>query len=323
MTETIIVRFECNRKNKSRKVPLVLTDDELTQLIVKIYGDLVGRKFHLEVTSEDSKGSWIESGEDWDNVIEDITEELTNMKVKISMKVVLDEPLPPPAPKKPPPSLNNPLPAAKFPLPTIPSALKELIARYKSNFQPKMHFNIDRFYEIDPMLEETIHILRKQRMPCSVFHIAAQFCEKIGIADLQRIMKKYTQMGIIRMERERYQTQANFSLNPEMLLMDTFVPLEKKFQVIDADDTDIGSQIAENESNAKQTPQQESPSSSRKSIFLDKHPKMEVDDAHSEDPSIKTIETNKSPSPENNEQDMDMELAGESDSDEVDVDMAK
>jgi len=316
MTETIIVRFEFNGKNKSRKVPLVLSDDELTQLIVKIYRDLVGRKFHLEVTSEDSKGSWIESGEDWENVIEDITEELTNMKVKISLKVVLDEPLPPPAPKKPPPSLNKPLPPAKLPLPTMTPALKKLIDRYKNNFQPKMHFNIDKFYEIDPMLEETIHILRKQRMPCNIFHIAAQFCEKIGIADLQRIMKKYTQMGLIRMQRERYQTQAVFSINPEMLLTDTFVPLEKKFQIVEESvDTNMGQEDLNTELlNLKE---HLPPSSGRNSIFLDQ-PNTEQQDAQSENPSIENDKITQA-SPDDTEQDMDLE--GETDSDAADVEM--
>jgi len=317
------VRFEYNGKNKSRKVPLVLSDDELTQLIVKIYRDLVGRKFHLEVTSEDSKGSWIESGEDWENVIEDITEELTNMKVKISMKVVLDEPLPPPAPKKPPPNLHNPLPPAKLAVPTMTPALKQLIDRYKNNFQPKMHFNIDKFYKIDPMLEETIHILRKQRMPCNIFHIAAQFCEKIGIADLQRIMKKYTQMGLIRMQRERYQTQAVFSINPEMLLTDTFVPLEKKFQILeDAPDTTMAPMAQEDLNTEELLSLKENmlPSSGRKSIFLDKPTAEKQEDPQPEQPSVKNEEA-ACALPDDTEQDMDLE--GDSDSDVDDVDMEK
>jgi len=314
MTETIIVRFEFNGKNKSRKVPLVLSDDELTQLIVKIYRDLVGRKFHLEVTSEDSKGSWIESGEDWENVIEDITEDLTNMKVKISMKVVLDEPLPPPAPRKPPPNLHNPLPAIKVPLPTISPALRKLIDRYKNNFQPKMHFNIDKFYKIDPMLEETIHILRKQRMPCNIFHIAAQFCEKIGIADLQRIMKKYTQMGLIRMQRARYQTQAVFSINPEMLLMDTFVPLEKKFQIVEDAAVDTNFAQEDPDTDLLNLKEHLLPSSGRKSIFLDQPTNKQTKDSQSKGPSIKN-EVIDQTSPDETEQDMDLEGASDSDAD--------
>jgi len=249
--EKVLARFEWNGKKKARKLTLILDDETLKKTVIGIFKELAKCNFHLEVTSKESEGTWIECAEDWECAIEDvITESKQN---RVELKVVaecnchkpgkipsfnkaplsLHTPKPPatsltwakptasvkPAqPKlmaKPPKPAYVPpsLPSPKFDLPVMPTELWAKIKEYKENHRPRVRFLADDIVKEDPRFEELLYVLRKLRFPTDVLRIRAQFSKKLDLIPLEKRLMKYSAKGVVKCTRPRFSPVALFSLN--------------------------------------------------------------------------------------------------------------
>jgi len=88
--DAVLTRITLGRKTKPRRFPKQLTTSELLALLVDIFPEITGKKYHLEYLD----GYWVNDGEDW-AVMQEVVQPEDYVNGRIDLKLAFDSSMPP------------------------------------------------------------------------------------------------------------------------------------------------------------------------------------------------------------------------------------